>query len=292
MENVLSRLCGETIRVRIVLAPRIHPVRVDAAQVEQIVMTLVANAIDAMPMGGEITIETSDAELGAGGDSRNERVVPGDYAMLAVTDSGAGMDEATMARLFEPFFTTKGPGRGMGLGLASAHGIVQQNGGYIWAHSEPGRGTTMKVFFPRDRSIRSEGIPSSPAESFQEGSGTILVVEGDSAVRGVAERILAVAGYTVLTASNGAEAAEICKRESAIDLLLTDVVLPGKGGPALVDELVRNRPDLPVLYMSGYTQNTILRYGPLGRAAHLICKPFTAADLTAKVREILDAERS
>ena len=223
--------------------------------------------------------------------ARHVAVRPGSYVQLVVTDTGCGMDAKTKARLFEPFFTTKEKGKGTGLGLSTAYGIVKQSGGDIWVYSEPGGGTTFKIYLPRDRSaaqVTATKPPTVPRQS--TGTETILLVEDEEALRRVAERALAAAGYTVLTAAGGEAALQTSAQHAGeIHLLLTDVVMPQMSGKALAQQLCRARPPLKVLYMSGYTDDAIVHHGVLDPGTHFLGKPFTAADLTRKVREVLDS---
>jgi CheY-like chemotaxis protein len=251
-------------------------------------MNLVVNARDAMPEGGRLTIQTENTVFDAEYAAVHEDVTPGQYVMLAVSDSGTGMDEPTRARIFEPFFTTKGLS-GTGLGLSTIYGIVKQSGGSIFVYSEPGEGTTFKIYFPRrlSRSIRVTRAP--PSATHSAAVETILVVEDDEAVRGVARRILHGAGYTVLTASNGSDALRLCEEHSEeIHLVLTDVVMPLMGGKVLAERLASVRPGVKVLYMSGFTNDTIVHHGVLDPDTYFIGKPLTQVELLQKVRDVLD----
>jgi PAS domain S-box-containing protein len=295
VEPMLRRIIGEDIDLVLVLAPDLGVVRVDPGQIEQVLMNLVVNARDAMPQGGTITIETcnveGDAEYAAGLVAAN----PGPHVQLAVTDTGLGMDEQTRTRMFDPFFTTKEVGKGTGLGLSTVYGIVRQSGGHVWVSSEPDQGTSVRVRLPRELGVTaataSTAPPTVPRQATGTGTETILVAEDEEAVREVARRILGAAGYTVLTAAGGGEALlTAAGHAGCIDLLLTDVVMPRMGGRALADELWKTRPSIKVLYMSGHTDDTIAQSGALGAGTHLINKPFSAADLTRKVREVLDGD--
>jgi PAS domain S-box-containing protein len=289
MEGMLRRLLGEDIEVSVVLAPGLAKVMADPGQVEQVVMNLAVNARDAMPKGGKLTIETVCVDLDEAYASQHAEVKPGPYVMLSVTDTGCGMDEQTRARLFEPFFTTKRTGKGTGLGLATVYGIVQQSGGSIWVDSEPDKGTTFEVYFPRELSANETSVRAPLFTACVAGSETILVVEDEEAVRNLAKRILSGAGYTVLAAANGSEALLICERHpGAVHLMVTDVVMPQMSGKDLAERLVKLYPTLRVLYMSGYTDDAIGHHGVLDAGTHFIGKPFNAADLTRMVREVLD----
>jgi two-component system, cell cycle sensor histidine kinase and response regulator CckA len=288
MESLLRRSLGEDIQLSVLFADGLSKVKVDPGQIEQVIMNLAVNARDAMPQGGRLTIETSNVELDESYAATHVSVKPGSYVLMSVSDSGCGMDERTREHLFEPFFTTKESGRGTGLGLSTAYGIVKQSGGSIWVYSEPGLGTTFRIYFPRV----SAGSPSMPATVRPatpiSGPATILVVEDETAVRSVAQRILASAGYSVLTASSGHEALNLCERHTGeIHLLFTDVVMPGMGGRELVERIVRKRPNLAVIYTSGYTDNAIVHHGTLDPGTNFVGKPFNASALLGKVREVL-----
>ncbi len=289
IERMLRRLLGEDIDFVQVLAPDLGVVRADPSQIEQVILNLVVNARDAMRDGGKLTLETSNVDIDEEYAARHVAVTPGPYVQLAVTDTGCGMDEHTRARLFEPFFTTKEIGRGTGLGLSTAYGIVKQSGGDIWVYSEPGRGTTFKIYLPRDPSATAAVVKSRPAVSQVTGTETILVVEDEEQLRKVARRSLEAAGYTVLTAADGDEAMQVSARHPGeIHLVFTDVVMPRMGGSVLAQELAKARPGLKVLYTSGYTDDAIVHHGVLNPGTRFVAKPFTAADLTRKVREALD----
>ena len=289
MEKMLRRIIGEDVDFIQGLAPELGMVRADPGQIEQVLMNLVVNARDAMPEGGKLTIETANVDLDAEYAAQHQGVVPGPYVMVAVTDSGIGMDEQTMAKIFEPFFTTKGLGKGTGLGLSTVFGIVKQSGGSIYVYSELGRGTTFKVFLPRELSTAT-ATATSPAMVARRvtGTETILVVEDEEALRKVARRTLEAAGYTVLVAANGEDALlTSAQHEGDIHLLLTDVVMPQMGGRVLAEKLVKSRPALKVLYMSGYTDNAIVHHGVLDAGTQFLAKPFTAGSLAQKVQEVL-----
>jgi signal transduction histidine kinase len=290
MAAMLRRLIGEDIDL--VVSPGSTPVltRVDPGQLEQVLMNLVINARDAMADGGRLLLETGVVALDASYAEQHPEVVPGAYAVLTVTDTGIGMDEATRLRIFEPFFTTKGPHVGSGLGLATVYGIVKQSGGSIGVYSEPGQGTTFKVYLPQAAVAARPGARPTPLALVRGGTETVLIVEDEDAVRRLARRMLAQHGYHVLQAANGGEALLLCEQHAGeIHLLLTDVVMPLMSGRQLADRLRRLRPDLRVLYMSGYTDNAIVHHGVLDADAWFIGKPFSQESLAAKVREVLDA---
>ncbi len=288
MEKMLHRILGEDIDLVQVLAPDLGIVTADPGQVEQVLMNLVVNARDAMPQGGKLTIETANVELDAEYVEQHAGSKPGLHVMLAVSDSGIGMDEKTMARVFEPFFTTKGPGKGSGLGLSTVYGIVKQSGGCIYAYSEPGKGTTFKVYLPRELS-RAPVVKQVPTTKRSGGQETVLLVEDDEAVRSVAKRILEAAGYTVLSAASGDEGLLLCEQNPVeIHLVLTDVVMPEMGGRVFIERLAKVRPGMKVLYMSGYTHDAIVHHGVLEKGTLFIGKPFSQSELLRKVRDVLD----
>ncbi len=288
LQKMLSRLIGEDIELRVALQPGVGRVLADPGQVEQVILNLAVNARDAMPRGGRLTIETADVELDEAFAERHATVRPGPYVMLAVTDTGIGMDAAIQARVFEPFFTTKEKSKGTGLGLATVYGIVKQSGGSIWLYSEPGKGATFKVYLPRvEQAPSSVGLVPG-AVSVLGGSETILVVEDEEAVRRLTRRILEARGYRVLEAGNGAEAlAAVREHGDAIHLLLTDLVMPDTTGADLAAKLQESRRDIRVLFMSGYTDDAAVRNGLLGPGHFFLQKPFTPDALARKVRAAL-----
>ena len=286
---LLGRLIGEHIDLTTRLAPDLEPVRADVTQLEQIVINLAVNARDAMPSGGRLTIETANTELDGTPGTHPAAPEAGRYVMLAVSDTGVGMDAETQRRLFEPFFTTKEQGQGTGLGLATVYGIVKQSGGFIWGYSEPGQGATFKVYLPASSGTVASTPRRTASVPKREGTETILVVEDERAVRVMTRIILERSGYHVLEAATPDEALRLFREHvETIDLLITDVVMPGSHGPALYKQLVAHRGPLKVLYMSGYTDDEIVHAGRLERGVNFIEKPFTAQKLTGKIREILD----
>lgn len=289
MERMLSRVLGEDIDLVWLRAKPLSRVRVDPGYINQVVMNLVVNSRDAMPKGGKITIETANVELDQAFARSHLGVAAGEYVMLAVSDTGVGMDRETQARAFEPFFTTKERTKGTGLGLSTVFGIVQQSGGTVWLYSEPGLGTTFKVYLPKvEAALQSER--SSLGKTSGRGSETVLLVEDDDQVRAVAKGILGRRGYTVLEARSGAEAMLIAENHSGtIHLLLTDVVMPLMNGPDAAQKLKLIRPDIKTLLMSGYTDDSIVRHGVIQGDIAFVQKPFTPSALGQKVREVLDS---
>jgi PAS domain S-box-containing protein len=288
LRGMLDRLIGEDVEFR-VSARAAGRVKVDPGQLEQVVMNLVVNARDAMPTGGVLSVETTDVDLDQEYVQRRETSVqPGRYVMIAVTDTGVGMDDATQARIFEPFFTTKAEGKGTGLGLATVYGIVKQSGGYIWLYSEVGMGTVFRVYLPRvEEALAVEQLRSMPKR--RTPNETVLVVEDEPAARELVGEILEGEGYKVLLASNGQEAVEVAQRTvGPIHLLLTDVVLPRLGGRAAAETICRTRPETRVLYMSGYTDDEVSRHGILEPGILLLQKPFTPNDLIERIARVLD----
>lgn len=290
---MLQRLIGENIELVTVLNPDAGPIEVDPGQLTQVIMNLAVNARDAMPQGGKLTLETDNIYLDEDYARRHVSVVPGEYVMLAVSDTGNGMDVETQAHIFEPFFTTKAVGKGTGLGLATVYGIVKQSGGNIWVYSEAGHGTTFKIYLPRVASQQVETAESkADLDELPKGAETILLVEDEQMVRSLTCHILELCGYTVLEAQNGIEASAVCeKSECKIDMLMTDVVMPLMGGRELAERLAQTHPQLRVLFTSGYTDDAIVRHGVIETGTNFIQKPFTPNALAHKVREVLDAFR-
>jgi PAS domain S-box-containing protein len=288
--RMLGRLLGEHIELAIVPDPGLGVARADRGQIEQVIINLAVNARDAMEGGGKLTLETGNVTLDEAYASQHPGAVEGEFVMLAVTDTGVGMTPATQARIFEPFFTTKERGKGTGLGLSTVYGIIKQSGGTIYVYSEPGRGTTFKIYLPRvmARGPTEIAVPTRPVTV--NGTETVLVVEDEERVRSLTCRVLRTYGYTVLEAENGGEALLIAEQHpSTIHLLLTDVVLPRMSGRKLAERLVRSSPELRVLYMSGYTDGSIVKHGTLEPGTAFIQKPFTPEGLAQKLREVLDA---
>jgi PAS domain S-box-containing protein len=290
--KMLTRMIGEDVDLVMVPGPGLGSVRADAGQIEQVVMNLAVNARDAMPSGGKLTIETSNISLDEEYARFHAPLRPGDYVMLAISDTGAGMDSETQSHIFEPFFSTKGP-KGTGLGLSTVYGIVKQSGGYIWVYSESGKGTTFKIYLPRvTETAESPALIAAPAESVatEPGTESILLVEDEANLRYLARQYLEKQGYRVLEAADGAVAVQIAvAHEGTIHLLLTDVIMPGMNGRELEQRISEIRPNVKVLYMSGYAENVIGRDGTLDEGVRLLQKPFTLRDLNSKVREVLDS---
>ena len=290
MDKLLRRLIGEDVELATVLDPTLGRVTADPGQLEQVIVNLAVNARDAMPQGGKLTLETRNIDLDSSYTLEHSLVKPGPYVQLTVSDSGIGMDEETQAHAFEPFFTTKPRGQGTGLGLAMVYGTVKQSGGFIWVYSEPGRGATFKIYLPRVDAPVESAAPPAPVERPPRGSETVLLAEDEPAVRAIARQALERQGYTVLAAPSGADALALAAQHGAtIHLLLTDVVMPGMSGRDLADRLTAQRPGIRVLYISGYTDNAIVRHGMLEPGLAYLQKPFRPDALVRKVREVLDA---
>jgi two-component system, cell cycle sensor histidine kinase and response regulator CckA len=288
-DKMLRRLIGEDVHLQLSMGLDTGNIRVDPGHVEQAIVNLVVNARDAMPDGGRLTIETSNVHLDEHYVRTHLGVTPGDFVMVAVSDTGQGMDAETRRRIFEPFFTTKEKGRGTGLGLATVYGIVKQAGGDIWVYSELGRGSTFKLYFPRVSEPVSDEPDgrgaSAPPVGLME---TILLVEDERAVRELTFKMLQQLGYTVLTAENGDEALRVsAAHPGEISLLLTDVVMPGMSGRQLADALSLERQAIRVLFLSGYTENTVVHHGVLDSGVDFLPKPFSREVLAKKLREIL-----
>ena len=294
LKEMLRRLLQEDIELITVLDPQLGPVRADASQVEQVIVNLVINARDAMPQGGYLTIETTNVELDERYARQHPGVQPGSYAMLAISDTGSGMDEETLAHIFEPFFTTKAKGQGTGLGLSTAYGIVKQSGGTVSVYSVPGLGTTFKVYLPRIlEAPKAIATAEEEPAAVNSESGTILVVEDEPALRAFVREVLQRNRYTVIEAPDGAEALRLgTQHAEPIHMLISDVVMPRMSGRELADRLTAIYPGLKVVYMSGFTDDAIVRHGVLEKGIQFLQKPFTPEALLRKVREVLSSGSS
>jgi len=291
MEKMLRRLIGEDVELRTALDSELGSVKADPGQIEQVIMNLAVNARDAMPHGGNLIIETENVYLNEGYATSHIAVKPGAYVMLAVSDTGCGMSEETQSRIFEPFFTTKEVGKGTGLGLSTVYGIVKQSGGNVWVYSEAGEGTVFKIYLPRVDEAAQDYKPDHGGEESLDGTEIVLLAEDDERVRGLVRAVLEGYGYRVLEAEGGSAALSVSERhEGPIHLLLTDVVMPKMSGRELANHLARSRPGMKVLYMSGYTDESIVHHGVLDAGTPFIQKPFEPEALARKVRELLDGE--
>ena len=289
LDSLLRRLIGEDIEVFSMPAKDLGSVKADPSQIEQVVMNLALNARDAMPHGGKLTVETANVNLDGKYAQEHQSVEPGRYVMLAISDTGEGMTQETQARIFEPFYTTKEVGKGTGLGLSMVYGIVKQSGGYVWVYSEPGRGSTFKIYFPRVDAPAEVLEPEKHPIKVQRGTETILLVEDDEQLRELSSSVLTNCGYHVLVASTPEQGLTICKvNANRIRLLVTDVVMPRMNGRQLAEQVLKIQPEMKVLYISGYTNNAIGHYGVLDPGLWFLPKPFTLSDLVSKVREVLD----
>ena len=290
--KMLTRMIGEDVDLVLIPGADLWSVRADSGQIEQVIMNLAVNARDAMPSGGKLTIETANVTLDDEYARFHAPLRPGDYVMFSINDTGAGMDQETQSHIFEPFFTTKGP-KGTGLGLSTVYGIIKQSGGYIWVYSEIGKGTTFKIYLPRVASATETAAQVTAPAKFQRvdpGTETILLVEDEANLRYLARQYLEKQGYKVIEAADGAVAMQIAvAHEAVIHLLLTDVIMPGMNGRELAQRISQIRPNVKVLYMSGYTENVIGHNGTLEAGVLLLQKPFNLRDLKSKVREVLDA---
>jgi PAS domain S-box-containing protein len=290
LDKLLGRLMGEHIEMVTRCGANVGHVKADPAQVEQVIMNLVVNARDAMPKGGRLTVETVNVELDSTYARDHVSVKPGSYVMLAVSDSGIGMSPETVAHIFEPFYTTKESGQGTGLGLSTVYGIVKQSGGYIWVYSEPGKGTTFKVYLPRVAAPVEAKPEVMEVQTAGKGSETILLVEDEEAVRELASRILSAKGYSVVAAKSTKEAEQFAEKHGGkIHLLLTDIIMPGTSGRELATRITARHPRTRVLYMSGYTDNVLAQGGVLEPGLSFLQKPFTPGTLVQKVRDVLDS---
>ncbi|HTP57400.1 MAG TPA: ATP-binding protein, partial [Spirochaetia bacterium] len=288
LENILVRLVGEDIEVKSFLNPDTGNITADPGQIEQVLMNLVVNSRDAMPHGGKLTIETSSRTLGKDYAQENPGLAPGEYVRIAVSDTGHGMDREVLAHIFEPFFTTKEQGKGTGLGLSTVYGIVKQSGGYITCYSEPGKGTTFTIYFPRSYEASTQSSAHFAPSPALGGTETILLVEDEETVRQFMHTVLESNGYTVLAASGGREAQAVIESlDCKVGLVVTDVVMPQMNGKELVLRLQNACPGLKALFISGYTGNAIEHHGMLDTGIDFMQKPFTSQELLGKIREIL-----
>jgi two-component system, cell cycle sensor histidine kinase and response regulator CckA len=291
--RLLPRLIGEDIQLVFVPGRDLVKVKADPAQIEQVVMNLATNARDAMPRGGKLMIETSNVCLDTAYVQKHAIIPAGEYALLAVSDSGEGIPAAHLNHIFEPFYTTKEAGKGTGLGLATAYGIVKQSEGFIWVYSEPGHGTTFKIYLPRVHRASEKERPPQAAQSSPHGRETVLLVEDESAVRASTCEFLVRCGYTVIVAENGEEALRVSRDYSGpIDLMISDVVMPKMGGPQVAAQLEAERPNMKTLFVSGYAENTVLQHGNVDVAERFLSKPFGLSTLANKVREVLETSKA
>lgn len=289
LEKMLRRLIGEDITLELLLSKELATVMADPGQIEQVVMNLAANARDAMPGGGKLSIETANVELDDDYTRKHMDVAAGNYVMLATTDTGGGMDKETLSHIFEPFFTTKELGKGTGLGLPTVYGIVKQSGGHIWVYSEPGQGTVFKIYLPQTNAAPTMKVDGRTKEKLQGGGRHILVVEDETSIRELFQKLFSRCGFRVTVAANGGDALSLIEEKGLRpDLVITDVIIPGMSGAMLVKRLRETQPSLKALYMSGYTDNTILHHGLLDPGTPFIQKPFHLHDLSTKVQEALE----
>jgi two-component system cell cycle sensor histidine kinase/response regulator CckA len=291
MQKMLRRILGEHIELCCTFEGELGRIKADRGNIEQVIMNLIVNARDAMPKGGKLTVETANVVLDKAFASVHLGAAPGAYVLLTVADTGLGMEKATRLRIFEPFFTTKEQGKGTGLGLSTVFGIVQQCHGGVWVHSDPGRGTTFKVYLPRTEAV-AESNRGSLAALTQRGTETILLVEDEEAVRVVAQRMLERNGYRVIVADPSEALSLSDELGGQIDLLMTDVVMPRMSGATLAARLCERWPAMKVLYVSGYTDGTVVAHGVLESGVPFLQKPFTSEQLARKLRGVLDAPMS
>ncbi|HWI16970.1 MAG TPA: PAS domain-containing protein [Vicinamibacterales bacterium] len=288
-EKMLRRLIGEDIQFRTMLSPDLGAVMADAGQIEQALLNLCVNARDAMPVGGHLTVSTRNIELDEHYARTHDNVRPGPYCLMSVSDTGSGMDDATRARIFEPFFTTKSPGKGTGLGLAVVLGVMKQSGGHVEVYTEAGHGTVFKLYFPQVSQPAAATGVLPPSYLLPTGTETVLLAEDDEDVRTLAREILEQCGYTVLEAADGRQAMEVFDRhDGPLDMLISDVVMPHVSGRQLAEAIMRTRPNLKVLFLSGYTDDAVVRHGVLQAEFAFMQKPFTLSGLAIKVRQVLD----
>ena len=292
VEDLLRRLIGEDIRLSMSLDPAAGCINADPGQIQQILINLATNARDAMPHGGQLTIEAANVELDEEYQVLHPPVIPGPYVMFSVADTGCGIDRKTQARVFDPFFTTKELGKGTGLGLAMVYGIVKQSGGFIWVYSEVGKGATFKVYLPRVEREATRQTRPNPDHAPQRGTETILLAEDSESLREIAREYMESLGYTVLEARSGKEALKrSCEFEGEIHLFLTDVVMPELNGRELADEVLSKRPGIKVLFSSGYTDDAVVRHGVLEPNVAFLQKPYRPKAFARKIREVLDRGR-
>lgn len=288
---MVGRLIGEDIELTIDLDPSLENAKLDIHQIEQVIMNLAVNARDAMPKGGKLIIETKNVFLDEEYTKNHIPTKPGPYVMLAISDNGSGIDKETREHIFEPFYTTKKEGKGTGLGLATVYGIVKQSDGYIWVYSELDTGTTFKIYFPSvKKEVEAEDKKGTPPTNLS-GSETILVVEDDEIVRNMISSVLNTFGYSVLNEKNGEETLRLVNKNpnKTIDLMITDVIMPGMSGRDLAENLKFKKPNMKILYISGYTDNAIVHHGILDSSIPFLQKPFTINDICKKIREVLDS---
>jgi CheY-like chemotaxis protein len=291
MIKLLKRLIGEHVQLVTVPGADLKQIKADPGQLEQVLVNLVVNARDAMPRGGTITIETANTTLDGAYASKHVGVTPGDYVMLAISDTGTGMDQDTRLRVFEPFFTTKEKGKGTGLGLSTVYGIVRQSGGNVWVYSEIGKGTTFKVYLPQIEDEVAERTATKEDLTRHRGTETVLLVEDEDMVRKLTIELLEESGYVVLEANGGEQAMQLFTAHTErIDLLITDVVMPIMSGKEVAEQLRNVHPETKVLFMSGYTDEAIVHHGIVDSHIAFIQKPFSESALTRKVRAVLDGE--
>lgn len=288
VEKMLRRLIGEDVELKITAGPELGKVKADRGQIEQVMLNLAVNARDAMPRGGELKIETANAELTERDAKSYRYVVPGQYIKLQISDTGCGMDEELQSHIFEPFFTTKEKGKGTGLGLATVYGVIKQSGGYIWVESQPGKGARFNIYLRRVESVQEEVRETKDSVKRAQGPRTILLVEDEASLRKLTRSTLEEVGYTILEAKDAFEAVKIASQtNSVIDLLLTDVVMPGKSGTELARDLAPRRPAMKVLFMSGYTDGAIAAHGVLESGTSILRKPFTRRQLARSIEDVL-----
>jgi len=291
--RMLPRLIGEDIQLLFLPEHDLGKVKADPVQVEQVVMNLATNARDAMPRGGKLIIQTANVSLDQAYVQKHQMVPPGDYALLSVSDSGEGIPPQHLSHIFEPFYTTKSSGKGTGLGLATAYGIVKQSGGFIWVYSEPGHGTTFKIYLPRVHKASEVALPAQPKRVSPRGHETVLLVEDEAAVRASTCEFLSQCGYTLILAENGEDALRASREyHGPIHLLISDVVMPKMSGPQMAAQLAAERPNMKTLFLSGYAETTILRHGNIDVTAQFLSKPFSLSSLGIKIREILEGSQA